>query len=256
MNPSHLREIAAAQDRTAAELREEMARMIALAGLGTTDGEPRQPGPHWDADEFSLRVLQVIPIKAEAACRSLADAILSLVAPLLERAPGWRPISEAKPDLREALICGGTYYRTMSAFESEGSFKGVARAYREGDEWRVQDEGHDEWIVYQPEFFMPVPPPAASGTTPTRFYTEAEMREAVAAEREACAAIAKTAWLDHDYADLADADVMCRLCEDIAEDRIRARAAYKAEVDRVNRSTYADMDRSRATSDSKGGENV
>jgi len=54
--------------------------------------------------------------------------------------------------------------------------------------------------------------------------TAAELREAVAAEREACAAIAKTAWLDHDYADLADADVMCRLCEDIAEDRIRSRS--------------------------------
>ncbi len=52
----------------------------------------------------------------------------------------------------------------------------------------------------------------------------AEVEGAVAAEREACARIAKIAWLDHDYSAIADADVVCQLCEDIAE-RIRDRAA-------------------------------
>jgi Cys-tRNA synthase (O-phospho-L-seryl-tRNA:Cys-tRNA synthase) len=49
------------------------------------------------------------------------------------------------------------------------------------------------------------------------------LAEAVAAEREACAKIAKVAWLDCPYGEIADADVMNQLCEHI-EAAIRARS--------------------------------
>lgn len=58
--------------------REEVARLIALAGLGTLRGEPRQPHGGWKADEFSARILAVIPERAEKQCLALADEILSL----------------------------------------------------------------------------------------------------------------------------------------------------------------------------------
>ena len=168
-----LREIAAAQDRTAADLREAVAA-ICLAAYEADDLADVANWLEWARKIVADKVGDAVTAEARTDALRRADAILSLVAPLLERA-------------RE------------EGYASGGFVSAPAKPYLVGE--------------------------GCTSTTPTRYYTEAEMQAAVAAEREACAAIAKTAWLDHDYADLADADAMCRLCEDIAEDRIRSRAA-------------------------------
>ncbi len=56
--------------------RDTIARAVALAGLGTTNGEPRLPHGEWDADEFAARILEIIPERAAQKCFALADAIL------------------------------------------------------------------------------------------------------------------------------------------------------------------------------------
>jgi hypothetical protein len=60
--------------------REEVARLIALAGLGTLRGEPRQAHGGWKADEFAELILTIIPERAEKQCFALADEITALFA--------------------------------------------------------------------------------------------------------------------------------------------------------------------------------
>ena len=62
------------------DLREEVARIVALHGLGTTTGEMRRPHPNskWTVEEWHSHILEVIPHFAADRCRALADAILAL----------------------------------------------------------------------------------------------------------------------------------------------------------------------------------
>lgn len=58
--------------------REQIARIIALHGMGTTHGTDRlTPGPGWTDKEHRARVLTIIPEKAEAMCFAAADAIIA-----------------------------------------------------------------------------------------------------------------------------------------------------------------------------------
>jgi NTP pyrophosphatase (non-canonical NTP hydrolase) len=57
--------------------RDDIASMIALAGLGTNTGEARRPHGDWKPDEFAARILQIIPEKALQQCYALADTILA-----------------------------------------------------------------------------------------------------------------------------------------------------------------------------------
>jgi hypothetical protein len=76
----------AAQDRAAqpapAELR-VVARLAALAGLGTVSGESgrQKPNDKWEQGEWERRILECIPSAVEQRCFALADAILSALAP-------------------------------------------------------------------------------------------------------------------------------------------------------------------------------
>lgn len=60
-------------------LRIEIARLVALAGLGTPSGAERQPHGNWKPEEFAERILTIIPERTEAQCFKLADDILSLL---------------------------------------------------------------------------------------------------------------------------------------------------------------------------------
>lgn len=60
------------------EAREAIARLIALAGLGTISGERREPHGGWNPEEFAERILAIIPERVEKRCLALADAILAL----------------------------------------------------------------------------------------------------------------------------------------------------------------------------------
>jgi hypothetical protein len=60
------------------ELREAVARLAALAGLGTINGEPREPTGKWKQDEWEKRILECVPSLVQQQCYDLADAILAL----------------------------------------------------------------------------------------------------------------------------------------------------------------------------------
>lgn len=62
-------------------LAENLARIIALHGLGTVSGVDRQtaPSPEWDMAEYRARILEIIPGAAEAKCRALAAEILEAI---------------------------------------------------------------------------------------------------------------------------------------------------------------------------------
>jgi hypothetical protein len=57
---------------------EMVARIIALAGLGTSNGSTRTapPNDNWDPEEWRRRVMECIPTEAEDRCRLTALAIL------------------------------------------------------------------------------------------------------------------------------------------------------------------------------------
>lgn len=59
--------------------RETVARLIALAGLGTVDGSSSRTPPNamWDQAEWEQRILQCIPGACEERCLALADQILA-----------------------------------------------------------------------------------------------------------------------------------------------------------------------------------
>lgn len=60
---------------------EDVARMIARAGLGTMDGGTRHAPPNetWTPSEWNARMLECIPTKAEAQCRALAEQIVEFI---------------------------------------------------------------------------------------------------------------------------------------------------------------------------------
>lgn len=62
-------------------LADNLARVIALHGLGTVSGVDRQtpPTPEWDTAEYRARILEIIPGAAEAKCRALAADILETI---------------------------------------------------------------------------------------------------------------------------------------------------------------------------------
>lgn len=63
------------------KLADNLARVIALHGLGTVSGVDRQtaPTPEWDMAEYRARILEIIPGAAEAKCRALAADILKTI---------------------------------------------------------------------------------------------------------------------------------------------------------------------------------
>lgn len=62
--------------------REEIARLIALAGLGTTDGSRRGMPENWgDEALWGARILECIPTEAAERCFELTDAILARQGP-------------------------------------------------------------------------------------------------------------------------------------------------------------------------------
>ena len=65
------------------ELRERVASLIALAGLGTTDGRASREPPNdgWMQEDWERRILECIPGAVEDRCYALADAILTLSVP-------------------------------------------------------------------------------------------------------------------------------------------------------------------------------
>lgn len=61
------------------DMREAVAAIIALHGLGTSNGTDRLTPPGtWEQAEWEARILAVIPGLAERRCYALADAILAL----------------------------------------------------------------------------------------------------------------------------------------------------------------------------------
>ncbi len=137
VEPYRLRLPAAAQDRTAADLREGVIEAASQA-----IGDHVTPGCNWGA---------------------LADAILSLVAPLLERAREEGMEEAARWHEGQAKDYTKRAAEPKMPLGAIGSLQGLAAVHlSDADAIR------------------------ALRTTPTRFYTEAEMQAAVAAEREAC----------------------------------------------------------------------
>ncbi len=61
------------------ERRERIARLIALAGLGRTDGADgrAKPNERWEQDEWERRVLECLPGETVRRCYALADAIIA-----------------------------------------------------------------------------------------------------------------------------------------------------------------------------------
>lgn len=60
--------------------REAVARVVALAGLGSTGGRDRTDPPHdgWTKEEWEARILECIPEAASKRCYRLADAIIAM----------------------------------------------------------------------------------------------------------------------------------------------------------------------------------
>lgn len=60
--------------------RDEIARIIALHGLGRVDGGDRRalPNASWAQEEWERRILECIPCQVEKRCYALADQILAL----------------------------------------------------------------------------------------------------------------------------------------------------------------------------------
>ena len=155
-----LREIAAAQDRTAAELHLALCKHLSPA-------RPYLEKPR-------------------------ADAILSLVAPLLERA-------------RE---------------------EGLEAAARECDSRsNIYDPNDDEESALETECRACAWDIRSLRTTPTRFYTEAEMQAAVAAEREAAAR-------DLNEAEEGVENLTKALSESTEDLRLALKRAWDLEADR------------------------
>lgn len=57
--------------------RERVARIVALAGLGTITGEERKPHDNWEPGDFEARILTIVPKQVEDRCYAAADAILA-----------------------------------------------------------------------------------------------------------------------------------------------------------------------------------
>jgi NTP pyrophosphatase (non-canonical NTP hydrolase) len=86
--------------------REEIARLIALAGLGTSDGYRRGMPENWgDEAQWKARILECIPTEAAERCFELADAILARAqGPGPGEAVAWRPEIVAFANLMEAKL--------------------------------------------------------------------------------------------------------------------------------------------------------
>ena len=61
-------------------LRDQVARLIALHGLGTIDGSTRAgpPNESWEQGEWEQRIIECVPGKVEVRCYKLADEIIAL----------------------------------------------------------------------------------------------------------------------------------------------------------------------------------
>jgi hypothetical protein len=90
-------------------LRDQVAGLIALAGLGTTTGEPRRPHGEWQSDEFAARIMDIIPTHVVDRCFDLADAILNLATPSAEEQAA--TVGENHmPDARNNIFAGMVPY--------------------------------------------------------------------------------------------------------------------------------------------------
>jgi hypothetical protein len=109
------------------DMRETIAGLIALAGLGTNTGEPRRPHGDWKPAEFASRILTIIPQHAEQQCFALAEAILAALS--THNAEGWEPLRVASQAVLDRM------FSTYTA--------------RNGREVGIEgDDGEKCWIVH------------------------------------------------------------------------------------------------------------
>lgn len=107
-------------------MREEIARLAALHGLGRIDGLGNRapPNERWTQGEWERRILECVPGAVELQCYALADEILKLVSPNYAERTG---VGEAllSSVLLEVLIKarGAMAYATTvaSPYESGGA---------------------------------------------------------------------------------------------------------------------------------------
>ena len=99
---------------TAVLIRDRVAGMIALAGLGTNTGEPRRPHDSWQADEFETRIMDIVPTRVVDQCYSLADRILAAVPASPTEAPGSEGAGEVERLRMVGSILAGALERIAS----------------------------------------------------------------------------------------------------------------------------------------------
>lgn len=71
----------------------------------------------------------------------------------------WRPIETAPKDYTTGpiLVIGGTSYSTISTYPHHSPTTRASEVCWDGSDWVAQDEAHDEFIVYSPTHWMPIP---------------------------------------------------------------------------------------------------
>ena len=80
-------------------LREALARIAALHGLGTVSGVDMRgpPNASWTAEEWERRILECVPSEVEAKCYRLADAILATLPQQAATDASWSDDISAAP---------------------------------------------------------------------------------------------------------------------------------------------------------------
>lgn len=71
----------------------------------------------------------------------------------------WQPIETAPKDGTQILVCGGTYGCDYVPYEFSGTFKGVACAVWDEDDYESWSEAGERPNWYRPTHWMPLPEP-------------------------------------------------------------------------------------------------
>lgn len=146
------------------EARIDVARIIALHGLGTVSGDHHRGPPNtlWAQEEWERRILECVPERVEQQCYELADAILASLAN--------RPAEDGE---RERLDqrCGFKAGSTLDAPKSPEWLAACERLAERFDHWKMPDRaaqiraGHPGWLIEQAcvEAIVAAMPPQPEG---------------------------------------------------------------------------------------------